>query len=220
MKSGIYKIVINGKVYVGRDKNIYKDKRKKSHLSKLKKGTHPNAYLQAAYIKYKEFNYEVIEMCDAEMLNEREVYWVDKLNSIYSKGGYNLTNGGDGSPSELLNDTELKKRNSKISDTLKKHFKENINPFKGKCHTIDCRKIMSEKRMGMYVGIDNPRYKEDITNDMIRNALITEGSIKAAARLLNCSASFVGYRIKSTNMNIVYKDGRTTGRGVKIEKIL
>lgn len=89
--SGIYKITNNwnGKVYVGQSKNIFF--RKKQHFQQLEKGIHENKPLQLDYNKYKKyFNWQVIEYCNLDKLNEREKYWIDKLNTFYPQG-YNLT---------------------------------------------------------------------------------------------------------------------------------
>jgi group I intron endonuclease len=220
MKSGIYKITINNKTYVGRDTLICNNKRKKYHLLKLKKCTHPNKYLQNAFDKYNEFEYEIIEMCDVSELNQKEIYWIDTLNSIYTKNGYNLTSGGDVCPSELLSNDDMIIRNTKISNTLKEYYRNNENPFKGKSHTVLARKVMSGNRKNKYSANDNPYYRHDITNDMIRTALINGKSIKAAARILNCSSAFIGYRINSNSMILKYKNNRTIGRGVVIEDVI
>jgi group I intron endonuclease len=41
------------------------------------------------------FNFEIIEQVEDEHLNEREIYWVEKLGAL-SPNGYNLTKGGEG----------------------------------------------------------------------------------------------------------------------------
>lgn len=40
------------------------------------------------------FYIEMIEQCDDNLLNEREIYWINKLDTY--KNGYNSTTGGDG----------------------------------------------------------------------------------------------------------------------------
>lgn len=41
------------------------------------------------------FKFRVIEECDDDKVNERETYWIEKLEA-YGKNGYNITLGGDG----------------------------------------------------------------------------------------------------------------------------
>lgn len=94
--SGIYKIMnlINGKVYVGQSCHIYT--RWAHHRSALRHNSASNQHLQQAWNKYGEDNFifEVIEECDVAMLDQREIFWIDKLDSMVS--GYNMTNGGGG----------------------------------------------------------------------------------------------------------------------------
>lgn len=93
--TGIYKIVnlINGKIYVGQALNI--ERRISEH--KRGKGVHEQS-IDKAIQKYgiDNFSYDVIELCRAEELNDREIFWIAHFNSY--RRGYNLTSGGQGSP--------------------------------------------------------------------------------------------------------------------------
>lgn len=95
---GIYKIEnkVNGKVYIGQSIDI--DKRRKQHLGDLNNGIHHNKHLQSAWDKYGEenFTFKVVEECEVENLNQKEIYWIDSYDSYINKNGYNLTLGGDG----------------------------------------------------------------------------------------------------------------------------
>lgn len=83
-KSGIYKITINGKLYIGSAKSFRT--RWGIHLNDLRKGKHSNPILQRSYLKHGEdaFNFEIIEECSIDKLIEREQYWIDKLNPDYN----------------------------------------------------------------------------------------------------------------------------------------
>lgn len=88
--SGIYKItnLKNGKVYVGQSKNIFK--RREQHFIALRRGRHENKEMQADYkTDYRYFRWDVIEFCDVWLLNDREKYWIDHLQT-YSPNGYNV----------------------------------------------------------------------------------------------------------------------------------
>ena len=93
MKSGIYAIlnIVNGKVYVGQAFNF--QKRWKNHRIALQFDKHHNRYLQAAYDKNGQFAfiYVVLEYCEAEILTEREQFWMDELKSADREFGYNLS---------------------------------------------------------------------------------------------------------------------------------
>ena len=96
MTIGIYKIEnkINKKIYVGQSINI--EKRWKEHKYLLTINKHHNKHLQNAWNKYQEKNFvfSIIEECNQNFLNDREQYWINKLNSY--NDGYNLDKGGDG----------------------------------------------------------------------------------------------------------------------------
>lgn len=92
MISCIYSItnIINDKQYVGQA--VVKDKRWKNHRIALRCNKHENKHLQSAYNKYGEaaFIYTVLEIIsDVSLLDEREQYWMDRLNCVDPKG-YNL----------------------------------------------------------------------------------------------------------------------------------
>lgn len=94
-KCGIYKIIntINGKIYVGKSKNIYN--RIVGHRNCLRnKSKDENIHLINAWYKYGEdaFIYEVIEELEfnEDLLREREDYWIVKLDATNKEIGYNL----------------------------------------------------------------------------------------------------------------------------------
>lgn len=86
MASGVYKIVnkVNGKIYVGSAKNI--DKRRVGHRSGLRHNKHGNVYLQNAWSKYGEDNFEfsTIEECEVMLLIEREQFYIDLIHPEYN----------------------------------------------------------------------------------------------------------------------------------------
>lgn len=95
--TGIYKIenLINHKVYIGQSIDIYT--RWFTHKEKLRKGTGHNKYLQSAYNKYGEenFEYSIICRCSKEELDEKEIYYISLYNSTDKRYGYNFERGGN-----------------------------------------------------------------------------------------------------------------------------
>lgn len=94
----IYKITnsINDKVYVGQTIRPI-EKRFVQHINDSRKYKEKsNIKLYNAMNKYgtDKFEIELLEECDKEVLNEREIYWIDFLDSF--KNGYNSTGGGKG----------------------------------------------------------------------------------------------------------------------------
>lgn len=93
---GIYKIVnkLNQRVYIGQSKDI--KNRWMRHKSCLNNNSHENKYLQNAWNKYGEGNFEfiVIEECLLEDLDSKEKFWISEYDSM--NNGYNLAEGGNG----------------------------------------------------------------------------------------------------------------------------
>lgn len=81
-------------MYIGQSQDIMD--RWSKHLTALKCGKHENKYLQSAYDKYGKdnFQFNVLEYCDVDKLNEREIYYINLYNTL--KDGYNLCEGGNG----------------------------------------------------------------------------------------------------------------------------
>lgn len=95
-RMGIYGIrnLINNKIYVGKTGMNFGD-RWDSHRSLLNNGKHDNPYLQRAWDKYGQDNFEfiVIEDCNVDELSDREKYYI----KLYKDMGlaYNIHDGGD-----------------------------------------------------------------------------------------------------------------------------
>lgn len=93
---GIYKIEnkLNGKVYIGQSINI--EARWKRHVSDSSNHliNEQSAVIHKAINKYglENFSFVVLEECNIEELDEREIYWISYYNSYYN--GYNCTKGG------------------------------------------------------------------------------------------------------------------------------
>lgn len=96
----IYKItnLINNKIYIGQTKaSIFK--RFKQHFHDRKKLSYLPLY--KAFLKYSLVNFkvELIENCKNELLDEREIYYIDLFESYFfdfPDKGYNMTKGGKG----------------------------------------------------------------------------------------------------------------------------
>src|SRR5512147_117294 len=86
--SGIYSITINNKIYIGSAVNL--TKRQYKHKSHLNTNSHPNVYLQRAYNKYHEFNFQVLQYCDKNDLLKFEQFWIDWTKSCDPICGYNM----------------------------------------------------------------------------------------------------------------------------------
>ena len=86
---GIYSITSpSGKKYVGSGQDI--GKRWDWHRHRLRAYKHHSSSLQRAWTKYGESNFvfEILEICDRSILNEREQHWIDILGTV-GPHGYN-----------------------------------------------------------------------------------------------------------------------------------
>ena len=169
----IYKItnISNGKIYVGQAvSHILNHKRYRPyghegrfrcHISEAfstkKKKSH---YLNNAIRKYgvTDFVVELIECCEVEKADEREIHYIKELNSLFPNG-YNLKNGG----SVFTHSDESKKR---LSIGVVNYFKDKkAERFKDiKQIDDDIEKYIkplnrSNEQYGWYVYID--RIKAD-----------------------------------------------------------
>ena len=78
----------NHKKYIGQSINI--SHRKWEHFHRPSSGCYIDKILAT---NPEDFEFSIIEECPIEMLDEREIYWIDYYNSIQE--GYNVIRGGD-----------------------------------------------------------------------------------------------------------------------------
>ena len=94
----IYKITnnVNGKIYVGQTTKTA-EQRLRKHWSEANCEFRPENYFHNALLKYgiDNFTIEVIDTAETlEELNQKEIYWIDKLDATNKDIGYNLMSGG------------------------------------------------------------------------------------------------------------------------------
>lgn len=94
---GIYGIQnkINGCIYIGKTGMNFGD-RWDSHRALLRSNKHFNLYLQRAWNKYGEENFEfiIVEECNVDDINDRERYYIQFYRE--QDLSYNLADGGEG----------------------------------------------------------------------------------------------------------------------------
>lgn len=124
----IYKIInkINNKIYIGKSLE-----------------NNPNYFgsglsINNAIKKYGKHNFEkvIIETCENEsILNDREKYWIEKLNTTNRKIGYNIAQGGNGGNTRLgYGEEELNKYYNKLSSSVQnsEKYKKSVEMKRGK----------------------------------------------------------------------------------------
>lgn len=197
-KSGIYGIINteNKKIYIGQTRQPFY-KRYQLHDWKLREGNHDNQYLQNAYNKYGEEKFkfivvEVVENISDEILNQKEIDYIDQ----YKKQGlsYNILLGGGG------------RTGIPMSEHAKRIIGEkNRIHMTGKKMSEETKKKMSNSRKGKIVN-----HKTNVLNveiaKKIKELLITDMKPSDVAKKLNLKYKLVN-GILSTN----------TWAGVKVE---
>lgn len=173
----VYKItnLVNGKFYIG--SASYYDKRIGTHVSKLRRNTHKNPYLQAAWNKYGEenFKFEILEKCTKETLVAREMDLIKSLQCNNRKIGYNMLT----LPSRL---------GTKMPESAKKGISEF---WKGK--------KFSEERLENFTRIMRERFSVPvIATDITTNESIEFTSISEAASVLKMHVSSISRQLHKT----------------------
>ena len=168
---GIYKITSpSGKVYIGQSVDIEK---RFSRYINMYSGIINQTRLYNSLKKYgpKNHKFEIIEECNENLLNEREIFWINFHNSTLL--GLNIRCGGEGG-GKLSNDTKIKI--SRIHKGLKKpknqKFREQISQkLRGrKIYWID--KIITKERNEKIKESNKHHYKKgSIRNKKISNKL-------------------------------------------------
>lgn len=133
-KSGVYSItnLLTNQVYVGSSYNI--GKRLVEHIYKLKKGKHPNIYLQRSWNKYGEDVFVADVITECLDLVAQEQFWIDKLNSTAHNNGYNLCPTAYSQQGRIQSQEEKDKRAAK---------------FKNRVYSKESKVNMSLGRLGM-----------------------------------------------------------------------
>jgi len=119
---GIYKITNpKGKIYIGKSKDI--SCRKKTYMYLNSVGTK----IKNSIKKYgwEQHNFEIIEECTLEQLNEREIYWIKYYDS--TNCGLNIGLGGEGGNMTQQTKDKISKNWKNKSD----EEKNNINKKRG-----------------------------------------------------------------------------------------
>jgi len=121
---------INGKQYIGKTQVGYKQ-RFKQHCNAYKNGC--RNYISCAINKYGKDNFtvELITQVDDDTWEYWETYYIKLLNTHYTKGGYNVTFGGDSNPMDI---PDVRQRHLEIVKSAEFRNKQRLQRL-GKHHS-------------------------------------------------------------------------------------
>lgn len=166
---GIYKITSpNGRCYIGQSIDI--DRRFKVYKRLDCKG---QPILYRSFLKYSinAHSFEVIEVCEANLLNIRERFWQEHYNVLHDGLNCNLTETHI-QPKLHSEETKRKISQSNLGKKFTEEHKANLsknkkittlgnrNNFFGKTHTNSFKEDLSYKRKGG----GNPKAKKVVDN--------------------------------------------------------
>lgn len=185
---------LNGKQYVGKTLNN-PTQRFKEHCRDSKKERCNKRPLYDAMNKYgiDNFSISIIEECSDIEINEKEIYWINKLNT-YSNG-YNATKGGDGKSyldydlivnlyKQYQNTQTVAKELNICPDSVRKILKERNIPIKS---SADVMKDKFGKPVNMYDKNGKFIQSFNTTSDAARFLIDNKYS--------NCKLSTIRYHI-------------------------
>lgn len=139
--------LINGHKYIGQHKA--------SEFNPEYKGS--GHLIRKAFSKYgwSNFSVELLQECGSlEELNQAEVIEIAKRNAIESDEYYNIAGGGQGWTSSLWSVPEIRQ-------SMSERFSGEGNPFYGKHHTEESKRLQVEGRRRKYE--TDPEYRKKIS---------------------------------------------------------
>jgi len=184
----IYKTtnLVNGKIYIGQD-----SKNNPDYLGSGK-------IIKRAIKKHGKDNFtkEIIESCvSKEGLDERERYWIGKLNSTNKTIGYNITDGGEGCLG--LRHSDETKRIMRLNNM------GSNNPMYGKRLSEESisRRSHKVKLEGTFKGENNGNFKFNIPETDLTKLFLEENkTIGEIANIFECSRDVINNNLRKFNI--------------------
>ena len=192
----IYEIIntINNMCYIGQTRRSLKE-RLNHHKNEHRRGT-PFYHAIKKY-GWENFTVNIIEECEIEQLNEREIYWIAEKKTLYPDG-YNLTIGGNQCGHHQLTREKISRQRTgmKFSESHKESMR------RARLGT----KASEETKRKMSIALKGKRHKEETKIklkysqphrrevgmfDSDGNLIQKYDSIKEAARELSCNCGHV-----------------------------
>lgn len=186
----IYKItnLINGKIYIGQTV-----RKLSTRISNHK--CYNGSLISNAFKKYgdENFSIEIIDRASSKNeLDTKEIYWIERYNSI-APNGYNITKGGGGTIGYKLSD-ETKQKISKAN-------KGKVSPTKGYKLSDETKQKIRSSRKGKYCGENNPHYGKKHSEKTLK--MLSE--LKKGKRLTNEQRKAISEGHKGKKMSDMQK---------------
>lgn len=206
---GIYKIenLINGKIYIGKSVDIAK--RFRTHINDSFNENKPeyNHLIHKAIRKYKveNFSFDIIEECDENELNSREMYWIHIYDCCVlddRNKGYNMTRGGEGSSSiDIYKVYELWDEGLSVTEIADKlHNDQHAVSIRIKEYSNYTQEELNKRHYGL---IAKSKQKEICQYDLMGNFMNQYNSVTEASEKTG-----IGYRTICSNIQ-----GKTSSAG-------
>lgn len=223
MDVGIYKIISpSGKIYIGQSKNI--QKRFKGYI---KSHCFQQPKLHNSFNKYGSENhiFEIIEICVESELDKKEIYWINKFNTVLE--GLNCKEGGSyGKQSDetkykisLKNINTKKPKSKEFGENVSKRLKGNTYR-KGSTHTVDSIDKIKKSLMGNKYALghkmtEESKLKQAIARDKYKKRIfcpelnrkfdsISDCSIELGINIMSVS-NIINGRTKKTRNGLTFK---------------
>ena len=186
---GIYKITSpTNRIYIGQSINI--ERRIKGYKNLINCKGQPKLY--NSLIKYGTLNhkYEIIELCEIEMLNERERFWQEKFDSI---NGLNCNYVSTLDKKQLLS-SEVRLKMSlagKGKKQSEQHIIKRVDSKKGYNHTQETKNKIALKHSKILLDLNTGVFYDSIImaskiHDINKNTLqaMLSGRLKNKTNLI------------------------------------
>ncbi len=204
IKSGIYCIenISTGKKYIGQSVDI--SCRWSKHKSELNNRNHHNDYLQKAWDKHgeKDFKFYVLEYCSIEVLDKKEIYYIEQYKTLNRDYGYNLRQGGQNGESILSDESR-----NKLSNSLKKAYQSSDLREKRRLNALNQWKNPEIK--AKILGPNNKMYGRTHTKEAREK--ISKANSGRISKKRNTTPVFC------VELNKNFKDATTAGKELSLD---